>query len=128
MFKSFINWQHGMISETEDDTVVLCPTCEGEGVVITECDCCGSEKEEECHLCESSGKVVFGELDFNDQKRCYTRREYNTQLAYDVIKLANWLGSPLGVVRYGFAIGSYRNFPRSEVVINIKSGWIIGSL
>ena len=125
MFGTFIEWQLRMITETDDSAVLVCPVCQGEGVIEKECECCGSEIEQDCELCESSGEVIFGALDFNHQKQCFPRCEYNKQLARDVIKMADWLGDPLRLTKYGFAVGSRLNL-RSEVAINLKSGILIG--
>ncbi len=106
MFQSFFEWQNECIRNTEPESLMLCPECEGECITLRECECCGHEKETGCELCDMTGEVVFGKLSFTDQKKCFNRMDYNELLAKDVKALADWYEDPLFVVKYGFAIAT----------------------
>ncbi len=103
-FLSFQEWQRIQIDDMEDDAVVVCPVCHGDGEVTEECECCGHESERECEICEGTGRVVFGELSECNQRRCFNLWLYRKELHLDVLKLADFCGNPLKIVKHGFAI------------------------
>jgi len=122
---SYDQWQCARVQETADDTVMNCPECEGEGTVCVTCDCCGQEKEVNCEMCESSGEVIFGQLDFNDQKKCFSRQEYNKQLVCDLQKLVNWSSDLFCLVSYGFAMATAippYSKSRDRVIVRLDTG------
>ena len=120
---SYDQWQCAMVQETPDDAVMNCPECEGEGVVCVACDCCGHEREVNCEMCESSGEVIFSQLKFTDQKKCFSMQEYNNQLAYDLNKLVNWSSDLLCLPSYGFAMATTIS-PHSgnRVIVRLDTG------
>ena len=130
MFQSFFEWQNECLITTASHHYVHCPECDGEGSVLEECECCGQEKEVDCKICHTTGEVLFGELSLMQQSACFSRRSYNEQLARDVLALADWLGGPLSVVKYGFAIATdIRRFSyKKRDVVSLETGSVLACM
>lgn len=43
----------------EENPVIECEECDGEGEIVKECGCCGHEKEQECVVCEGAGQYRY---------------------------------------------------------------------
>ena len=130
MFQTFPEWKATCRINTGKKEEVTCPECKGEGEVLTECDCCGHENEINCELCDTKGTVIFGKLTPQDQLNCFSINDYHDSLGRDVKAYADWVGSPFGVVKFGFAIASdIRSFARGKCdIISLAHGQVVACI
>ncbi|WP_339829440.1 hypothetical protein [uncultured Arenimonas sp.] len=85
---SFLQWQEHMRQTSDDDTVVDCPDCRGDG--ITACCECGNDRD--CEECEGTGTVCWGELSQAEQERHLSVARYEAALVADASAYAAWVG------------------------------------
>lgn len=128
MLLTFTQWVQQQIKATPKSTLVSCPECNGEGVCLIECECCGHEHEEECEFCEGTGEVVFGELDQSDQARCFSRAAYWGQVTEDLRRYIEWQNNPLAALSLGFSMAETIGgpLPREAVFFDINTGRRVG--
>ncbi|MEN1941047.1 hypothetical protein WCE39_08130 [Luteimonas sp. MJ174] len=83
----FEAWQKLQLEETDDETLVDCLECHGEGVA----DCCECGHESECAGCCGDGKVAWGELREHERQRHLTYARYAEAILQDARAWASWL-------------------------------------
>ena len=89
---NFETWQSKSIEDIADNEIVQCPDCEGEGLVATECDCCGHESEDECIACDGSGENNFGSLCGNDKLKVFSFTNYMKEVIEILTKYSSYTG------------------------------------
>lgn len=45
----------------EENPVIECAHCSGDGVIYDRCHCCGNEQEEDCQICDGRGRIKYSE-------------------------------------------------------------------
>lgn len=114
---SFDEWQDCMLEETTPDTVVLCPECDGGGMVYEECPCCEHESEKSCALCREDGRVKFKHLSDSEKKQVFSKKEYLARVDKDTTKWQQFTGRGRMGMLLDAGISSYcRTSDQSEVV------------
>lgn len=68
----------------EDNPLIKCPECDGEGEIFDHCECCGADKDEECGECDGAGRVRFNALSDTAKQKAFTRRMYVNEVMADL--------------------------------------------
>ena len=84
---SFEAWQKLQLEETDDETLVDCLECDGDG--MADCSSCGHERE--CEDCDGQGKVTWGELSERERRLRVTYPRYAAAIVSDARAWASWL-------------------------------------
>jgi len=85
LISSYDKWQELKLRDlVEDNPLIDCPACDGDGEIYEICECCGSEKEEECGECEGDGRVRFNDLNDSQKRKAFTRRVYFSEVIADL--------------------------------------------
>jgi len=93
-FNDYETWLDIRVSDALHEVVNLeCPYCDGDGDIVTYCDCCDAEKEEECEFCDGTGEVSPEQIDKSGKwKEAFTLYKYIHDLEHHVDLLAKAKG------------------------------------
>lgn len=93
IFLSFDQWvdvEMNHLSET--NPIIDCPTCNGEGVVEDDCDCCGHESNEMCDDCLGGGEAEFNDISEYGQRTYLNKEKYLSSIKKDFLLWASFTG------------------------------------
>lgn len=122
LFLSLDEWrkqQADYFSETNPK--IECPTCNGEGTILDDCDCCGHESEAACEDCEESGKVKFNDINEYSRKLVFTKEKYLTVIEEEFIKYAGFTNKLVEELFFNNEFIAYCNIHNREIHL-IKRG------
>ena len=109
MFLSYPDWKAQQL-EARAESLVNCPECQGEGVIDTECDCCGEEKEGECDRCDAQGRVYFSDLTPAELNETLSVYAYQRAVLADAKDLAEWEGIEIHEALRKHGLAPYSEF------------------
>lgn len=92
---TYSEWRRAKLAQLDDEDLIECPKCYGDGVIDDYCHHCGRSGEEDCDLCECVGKMPFGELPMEWEFNIFSRDRYRKELVNDLESLAGWMGKEL---------------------------------
>lgn len=85
LIASYDEWQELKLRDlAEDNPLINCPGCDGEGEFSDFCECCGGAKEGECAECDGAGQVRFNQLSDAEKRKAFTRRVYINEVMTDL--------------------------------------------
>lgn len=96
----------------EENPAVSCEECNGFGYTHSICECCGSELEEGCELCEGSGEVYY--LDSTKPRPgndLVGRTIYFQEVIADLKRWSAYTGQDFLAITGGF-VNDFRKQPR----------------
>ena len=90
LINDFKTWKQLKVAQTPEDEMVKCPECQGERIIVKECNCCGHESERDCGCCDGKGFQRFGNLGRSEIDRVFSREAYHREVIADLERLASW--------------------------------------
>ena len=87
LIASYEQWEAEQRQIVEQENPLLeCRRCDGEGEIIEDCPCCGHEKEEECPTCEGAGQIRYEDAPIGLQREQIEPWMYFDQVIADLKK------------------------------------------
>ena len=101
-------WLAASINDTKKGEELLCATCEGEGEIEEECDCCEVESCRTCAACDGYGFIKWSSK--VKTELVFTKGTYRKQLENDIRKLADWCNREYVEQLFIFGMNPYTNY------------------